>query len=380
MNSLRPTWAEIDLDAIAHNIREIRRCLQPGTKFMAVIKANAYGHGMVEVAQTCAGENCDFLAVAMLDEACILREHDICSPILILGYTPPEGHELVVESGFRQTIYDWDSALSLSDAAVAAGKHAHVHLKIDTGMARLGFVPDTEALETILKISQLPGLVIEGIFTHFAVADSRDKTFTQKQVEKYRDFLSQLEQAGLEIPIKHAANSAGIIAHHDAHFNMVRAGISIYGLQPSDEVDLRDLDLIPAMRLKSKVVMVKEVPENTPVSYGCTYVTNKKTRIATVPVGYGDGYIRAYSNRVWATVKGRKMPIIGRVCMDNCMFDATDIEDIAIGDEVILFGRPEDGITADDLAEIVNTINYEIVCLINSRVPRVHIEDGKRKS
>lgn len=377
MHNLRPTWAEIDLDAIAHNINQIKSCLKPSTRMMAVVKANAYGHGTLEVAKVSAREGVDFLGVAMLDEALSIRQDGLDKPILILGYTPPQGNEELINYDIRQTVFSWEMAESLSNAAVARGKKAYIHIKIDTGMSRIGFPAAELDLNTIARICALPGLVVEGIFTHLAKADSLDRTYTDLQLDRFEACLKGLEKMGIEIPIKHAANTAGTIDHPRAHFDMVRAGIGIYGLRPSGEVDVAHLDLIPAMRLMSSVVMVKEVPPSTAVSYGCTYVTSGTTRIATVPVGYGDGYTRLYSDRAWASVNGQRIPLIGRVCMDHCMFEVTDKE-VELGDEVVLFGRPEDGITADDLAKSIGTINYEVVCLINSRVPRLYKINGKR--
>lgn len=379
MHSLRPTWAEIDIDAIAHNINQLRGCLKPATKMMAVVKANAYGHGTLEVARVCAREGLDFLGVAVLDEALGIRRDGIDIPVLILGFTPPEGNEEIVEHEIRQTVFSREMAESLSETASSQGKKAYVHIKIDTGMSRIGFPALDADLAEIARIFELPNLVVEGIFTHLAMADSPDRSYTEMQLHRFESCLEGLTKLGVKMPIVHAANTAGTIEHQNAHFDMVRAGIGIYGLKPSPEVDTRHLDLIPAMRLKSSVVMVKEVPPSTAVSYGCTYVTDKRTRIATVPVGYGDGYTRLYSDRAWAAVNGQRIPLIGRVCMDHCMFDVTDKE-VELGDEVILFGRPEDGVTADDLAQCIGTINYEVVCLINSRVPRIYVNNGKRTS
>lgn len=374
MHSLRPTWAEIDLNAIAHNIKQIRGLTNASTKFMAVLKANAYGHGILEVAQVCVNQGAEFLGVALLDEALHLRENGITTPVLILGYTPPPALDDVVEYGFRQTIFDPVTAELLSERAVKRGRKAFVHIKVDTGMSRTGFVANHEAVKTVARICNLPGLAVEGIFTHLATADNLDDNFTRLQLRRFAEFLQALKDSGIEIPIRHAANSAGIAFYPEAHYDLIRAGINIYGLKSSLERE-SGLDLIPAMRLKSRVVMVKEVPESTMVSYGCTYVTSKRTRIATVPIGYGDGYTRLYSNQAWAVIRGKRVPLVGRVCMDYCMFDATAVEDIQVGDEVILFGRPEDQVTADELAEIIGTINYEVVCLLNSRVPRVYVND-----
>ncbi|NLV16512.1 MAG: alanine racemase [Syntrophomonadaceae bacterium] len=374
MNSFRPTWAEIDLGAIAHNIRELRRLIDPSTKFMAVLKANAYGHGILEVAEVCVGEKVDYLGVALLDEAMYLLENGINLPVLILGFTEESDLGLVIKNGFRQTVFDLATAQALSNLAMKEGKKAFVHIKVDTGMSRTGFMAGQDAVKTVSSICRLPGLIVEGVFTHLATADDADRNFTELQLQRFNDFLGALEEMGIRIPLRHAANSAGVTFHPEAHYDLVRAGINIYGLRSSLEYPDK-LNLIPAMCLKSRVVMVKEVPASSPVSYGCSYITSRPTRIATIPIGYGDGYTRAYSNRAWATINGRRMQLIGRVCMDYCMFDITGAENIKVGDEVILFGRPEDGITADHLAELIGTINYEVVCLLNSRVHRVYVND-----
>lgn len=340
---------------------------------MAVIKANAYGHGMLKVAECCSEVGADYLGVALLDEALSLKEHGIATPVLILGYTSLDLAEVVVSYGFRQTVYDWDSAQALSDAAKKIGKPAYIHVKVDTGMSRIGFIPDEQAVDTVARIAELPGVILEGVFTHFACADIPDRSYTELQIQRFNDFLKHLKDRGCEVPLRHAANTAAILKYPEAYYDMVRAGIGIYGLKPSSEVDVGPLRLVPAMRLVSKVVMVKDLPAGTPVSYGGTYVTERRIKVATVPVGYGDGYTRAYSNRAWASIRGKKVPLIGRVCMDQCMFDVTEVEDVGVGDEVVLFGGRQDGVTADDLAEWGGTIGYEVICLINSRVPRYYV-------
>lgn len=369
----RPTWAEIDLGAITHNIRELKRCLTGTARLMPIIKANAYGHGIVEVARVCIKEGAEFLGVAMLDEALWLRESGIENAhILILGYTPEEEISQAVNQGFRVTIFNYRGAEAVSRAACRSGKTGYIHLKLDTGMGRLGFYPDERSLSVIEEIFHLPGVKVEGIFTHFAVADIPDKSYTCWQLGRFNDFIAQLEAKGLNISLKHAANSAALMDIPAAHLNLVRAGISIYGLQPSDEIVNRDVKLIPAMRLLSKIVMLKEVPPGYAISYGCTYVTSRNTLVATVPIGYADGYTRLLSNKVHAVVRGQRVPGIGRICMDQCMFDVSGVEGVEEGDEVILFGRPEDGITADELARVLGTINYEIVCMVGPRVPRIY--------
>lgn len=371
MDNKRPTWAEIDLKAIQHNIRGVKDAAA-GAKVMAVVKANAYGHGMLEVARVCLQEGVDFLGVASLDEALDLRQAGIDSPILVLGYIPAQYAETVVEEGIRATVFSYDLARALSRAAVKLSATAHLHVKVDTGMGRLGFLPEKDYLETISRMADLPGIFIEGIFTHFAVADIVDKTFSYKQLALFSDVISYLERRGLSIPLKHCANSAALMEIPESIFNMVRAGIVIYGLYPSSEVDRKRLAIIPAMTLKSRVSFVKELGAGATISYGRTYRCSKKTKVATVPIGYADGYSRLLSNRARAVIKGQTVPLIGTVCMDQCMFDVTDVEGVAEGDEVVLFGRPEDGVTADDLAEIMGTINYEVVCSIGSRVPRIY--------
>ncbi|MEN6462941.1 MAG: alanine racemase [Syntrophomonas sp.] len=372
MDNKARTWAEIDLTAIRHNIKNIKKLLQPDTRLMCIVKANAYGHGMVEVARASLDEGASFLGVATLDEALGLREAGIDTPILVLGYIPGEYAEIVVANNIRPTVFNINAAEDLSRAATRLGQPAWVHIKIDTGMSRLGFPPEQTAIDTIIKISKLPGITVEGIFTHFAVADIEDKTFTYKQLESFKKTIFELEKRGIHIPLQHIGNSAAIMDIPEAQLNMVRSGIITYGLYPSREVKTERLKLIPAMRLISKVIMIKNLPPGRSVSYGRTFTSPTELTVATIPVGYADGYSRLLSNRAWAVVKGKKVPLIGRVCMDQCMFDVSGAEGIKEGDEVILFGRPEDGITVDDLAEIVGTINYEMVCLITSRVPRVY--------
>jgi alanine racemase len=373
MDNKTRTWAEIDLKAIRNNIKNIKKLLQPGTNLMSIVKANAYGHGMVKVAQTSIEEGADFLGVADLDEAMELREAGISTPVLVLGHIPGECAEIAVANNIRPAIFSLSAAIDFSHAATRLGRPARIHIKIDTGMSRLGFPTEEKAFNTILEISKLPGIILEGIFTHFAIADITDKTFTYKQAELFKNTILELEKRGLKIPLQHIGNSAAIMDLPEAHLNMVRAGIITYGLYPSQDVKTERLNLIPAMRLISRVSMIKKIPEGQSVSYGRTFTSPKELTVATIQAGYADGYNRLLSNRAWAVIKGQKIPLIGRVCMDQCMFDVSGVEGIKEGDEVILFGRPDDGVTVDDLAEIIGTINYELVCLITSRVPRVYI-------
>jgi alanine racemase len=374
MNNSVMSWAEIDLRAIRSNLAGIRRLLAPSTRLMAIVKANAYGHGMLEVARVCLEEGATYLGVANPQEALILRAEGIRAQILVLGYMPEASADAMVENHIDATVFDLDTALALSQAATRADGEARVHLKIDTGMGRIGLQPDDASIELIREIALLPGIFIQGIFSHLATADYTDKSFARQQCQVFKRFVERLEAAGISIPLKHLANSAAIMEMPETHFDMVRAGIITYGLYPSDEVDKSKLDLIPAMRLKSRISLVKIIPTGQSVSYGRTYVSQQETLVATVPIGYADGYSRLLSNRSWAVIKGHKVPLIGTVCMDQCMFDVSGIGEVHIGDEVVLFGTPEDGVTADDLAHIIGTINYEIVCAPSSRIVRTYIE------
>ena len=364
------SWAEIDLGAIRGNIAGIKRLLKPETGLMAIVKANAYGHGMLEVSRVCIEQGAAYLAVANPEEALTLRENDIEVPILVLGWMPPEYAAAMIENHVDVTVFEPETAQVLSRAAVAAGQAARIHLKIDTGMGRLGFDPNPQSLEAIRGIASLPGIEIQGIFSHLATSDETDKTFAYQQLEVFRQFTADLEKMGVSIPIHHLANSGAIMEMPEAQLDMVRAGIIIYGLYPSDEVDHSIIKLIPAMTLKSRISFVKTLPAEHSVSYGRTYVSKEEIKVATVPIGYADGYSRLLSNRGWAVIRGRRVPLIGRVCMDQVMFDVTDLGEVKTGDEVILFGKPEDGVTADDLAAVIGTINYEIVCSPHSRVAR----------
>ncbi len=370
------SWAEIDLGAIRSNIAEINRILRPETGLMAIVKANAYGHGMLEVSRVCMEAGVACLAVANPQEALTLRENGIDMPVLILGWMPPEYAAAMVENHVDITVFEPDTAALLSRAAVAAGQPARIHLKIDTGMGRLGFEPNPESRQAIQTMASLPGIMIQGIFSHLASADEQDKTFAYQQLEMFKQFIAELETAGIKIPIHHLANSGAIMEMPEAQLDMVRAGIILYGLYPSDEVDHSIISLVPAMSLRSKVSFLKNLPAGRSVSYGRTYISKDEVKVATVPIGYADGYSRLLSNRGWAVIRGHRVPLIGRVCMDQIMFDVTGIDEVKIGDEVILFGKPEDGVTADDLAAIIGTINYEIVCSPHSRVVRTFKDGG----
>jgi len=376
IKELRPVWAEINLDNLAHNIQEVKRVVKDGTLITAVIKADGYGHGAVQIAETLIENGADRLAVATLSEAIQLRKSYKDIPILILGYTPNDSASLVIKYDIIQTIYTYDQAAALSKKAVELDDEVKVHIKIDTGMSRLGMQPNEDSIEIIKQINMLPNLTIEGMFTHFAVADEIDKEFTYNQAEKFNFVCEALKEADIDIPIKHVSNSAAIIDLPELNYNMVRAGIMLYGLYPSNDVDKEKVRLKEVMSLKARVSHVKEVEEGIGVSYGLTYKTDKKSKLATLPIGYADGYTRMLSGKANALVKGEKVPVVGRICMDQCMIDATGL-DVTSGDEVVLFGS--DGkkhITIDEVAQSINTINYEIVCMISKRVPRVYVKNG----
>lgn len=378
LKQIRGAYAEINLDNLAHNIKEVRRLASKKAQIMAVIKADGYGHGAVKIAQTLLDNGADRFAVAVLDEAIELRQAGFNTPILILGYTQPERADELVRYEIEQAVYSLEAAEALSKAAVKQGKTAQIHVKIDTGMGRIGLQADDEAVQIIKKINSLPSLNIKGIFTHFAVADQVDKAYTQMQYKKLMWVCNELEKCGINIEIRHCGNSAAIIDIPEMHLDMVRAGIVLYGLAPSKEVMLDKLELKEVMSLKVRITHVKEIEAGTSVSYGRKFVADKKTKIASLPIGYADGYTRLLSGKAEALVQGKRVPIVGRICMDQCMIDVTGIEDVKVGDEVVLFGRQgNEFISIDELADKLGTINYEIVCMISRRVPRVYVKNGQ---
>lgn len=367
----RPVWAEIDLEAIAHNVQQIKRKVKPGAQFCAVVKADGYGHGAVAVARTVLDNGADRLAVAILNEALELRKAGFTVPILIIGYTPPHQAGLLVENGIAQTIFSMDVAEALSQAAVTAGRKAKVHLKIDTGMSRIGIRPE-DAGEFAAAVAALPGIEIEGVFSHFATADSKDKTYAWEQFDKFKKALALIEAKGISIPIRHIANSAATLEMPETHLDMVRPGIILYGLWPSDEVQ-QDIELKPAMKFKARVSYVKELPARISISYGRTYYTDKDSCIATIPVGYADGWSRLLAGKASVVIAGRRAPLVGRVCMDQCMVDVTAIPGVKPDDEVLLFGGKD--LPVEEVAEKLGTINYEVVCMVSKRVPRYYVPE-----
>lgn len=366
------------MDAIAHNMREIRKITNPSSQIMAVVKADAYGHGFLEVTRTLLENGADRLAVAVLQEGKQLRSRGVTVPILILGASGNDSIEDLINFDITPSVFTYEFAKALSYEAERKEKVTKIHIKIDTGMSRIGYLAgddNEEIADEIIKISRLPYIEIEGIFSHFAASDEYDASYTHLQFDRFTDVCRRLENKGLNIPIKHICNSAGIMMYPEMHLDMVRPGVILYGMYPSDEVDKSRLDLIPAMTLKSTITHVKEVEAGRGVSYGREYITNGVTKIATVPIGYADGYLRRLAKEGKMIVNGVKAPIIGRICMDQCMIDVTNVNNTDRGDEVIIFGR--EGVTIDDLAKWLDTINYEVACVIGKRIPRIYTKNGK---
>jgi alanine racemase len=365
--------AQIDLDAVRYNMESMHQNIHKDTKMTAVVKADAYGHGALRVSE--AIEDLPYLwgfAVATVDEALALRADGRTKPILILGISFPEQYGDIIDADIRPAVCEYMTAKELSALAVEKGKTCRIHIKIDTGMSRIGFQVNEDSAKEIAAIAALPGIEIEGIFTHFARADEVDKTPAMEQLALFRRMIRMTEEAGVTIPIHHCSNSAGIVEIPDANMDMVRAGITLYGLWPSEEVSKDIVPLKPVMSLKSHISFVKELPAGRRISYGGTYVTPDTRRIATIPVGYADGYSRGLSNKGYVLIRGKKAPICGRVCMDQFMVDVTDIPQVCEGDEVTLLGQ--DGelcITMEELGALSGRFNYEFACLITQRVPRV---------
>ncbi len=379
MKSYTRIRARIDLDAIEYNIEKMKENLPEDTKLIVVAKADCYGHGALQTTSLLSLKEYVWgFAVATLDEAIVLRRGGITKPILVLGCIFPEQWIDALENNIRITVYAEELTKVLSDLAVKIGRKAYVHVKLDTGMGRIGFTPGKEGADKIEEISKLPNIVMEGLYTHFSKADEGDKSYTMKQMEAYTWMKEELTGRGITFSYYHCCNSAGIIDLKGAGQNLARAGISTYGMYPSEEVHKENVDLKPALELISHVAFVKWVDEGKMISYGGTYVTKRRTKIATIPVGYGDGYPRSLSNKGYMLIHGKKAPIIGRVCMDQCMVDVTEIEDVKFGDEVVLVGRDGDEyLSVETLSRLSDRFNYEFVCLMGKRIPREYIRRGE---
>lgn len=379
MKKYSRVMARIDLDAIAYNMEQMHRNIDAKTKMIGVVKTDGYGHGAIPVARMLeAYEYVWGFATATLDEAVLLRKSGIRKPILVLGCIFPDQFEEMLEHEIRMTVYQEEQMQELSDLAVQLDRQAYFHVKLETGMSRLGFAPTDDSVEAIRRIIDLPHMKAEGIFTHFAKADEADKTYTRQQLTIFHEMTSKLKERGVTFPYEHCSNSAGIIDIREANCDLVRAGIAIYGLYPSQEVSKKAVELKPALSLISHVEYVKTISAGTSVSYGGTFVAEKEMQIATIPVGYGDGYPRSLSNKAYVLIHGKKAPIIGRVCMDQFMVDVTGIDNVKFGDQAVLIGTDgEETITVDQLSELADRFNYEFVCDLGKRIPRVYCRDGK---
>jgi len=371
------TWTEVNLDAIAQNVKNIKKLIGEKKELMAVVKGNAYGHDILEVSPVVLENGATRLAVARLEEAIFLRKAGITVPILVLGLPLKQQAEFLVSYDITPAVCEFEMIEKLSELAVQMNKRTKIHLKVDTGMGRIGIFP-YDVLRFIKRIKALKNVEIEGIFTHFSVADEKDKVYTEEQFRKFIEILTILEKEGIKIPIKHVGNSAALLDLPHMWLDMVRPGIAIYGLYPSKEVK-KTINLIPAQQFKTKIVFIKELPLGESISYGRTYITKRRMRVASLPVGYADGYNRLLSNQGEVLVRGQRVPIIGRVCMDQCMIDVTNLTQVEIGDEVVLWGRQgEEMITVEEIAQKIRTINYEIVHMPDKkRVPKLFIRDGK---
>ena len=370
-------YADVELGNIESNVEALMALTPAGTKSLAVVKADGYGHGDVAVAKAVYSKVFGY-AVATLDEAVNLRENGIDKPILILGFVNTDEYETLVENEVAATVFDYETAEELSEAAKKTGKTAICHIKVDTGMRRIGMEPDESGVMLVKKIKQLPNLNVRGIFTHFAASDETDKTSANRQYEKFNGFIKKLEDDGITFEIKHCANSAAVIDMPQVDLDMVRLGIAMYGMYPSDEVKKEKVELFPALDLKSHITMVKEIPAGEKVSYGGTFTTTRTTKLATVSVGYGDGYPRALSSKGYVLVRGQKAPIVGRVCMDQMMVDVTDIKNVTRADIVTLIGKDGDAeITVEEIAALAGTFNYEFVCDLGKRIPRSYYLNGE---
>ncbi len=372
----KPNWVEIDLDAIAHNCREVKKWIGEKTELAAVIKGNAYGHGIVMVAKTALENGATRFAAARVDEGIVVRKAGIEAPIFVLGYVSAEEMETAVKWRITPPIMHWHTAKAVSDISSAQGLVTPVHVKVDTGMGRFGLLPD-EVVDFVKLLIELPGIVLEGLYTQFAVADEADKTYTYKQWDVYKQVLKALEEAGIQIPIRHVCNSAGTLNFPEMHLEMVRCGTAIYGHYPSPVTD-QSVPLRPAMTLKSRVGRIRTLSPDSSISYGRTYTTSRPTTVALVPIGFGDGFSRKLSNKGSVLIRGKRVPIVGRVCMDQCIVDVSGIPEVQQDDEVVLFGRQNGAeITAEEIASLMDSINYVVLKAVTARVPRVYFKGGK---
>lgn len=370
------SFARVDLDAIENNFNELKSLLNPGVKTMCVIKADAYGHGSHRIALFLQNK-CDYFAVASINEGEELRAAGVKTPMLILSYTSPLEYEDLIRNDITATIYDLESAALLSETALKMGRTAKVHVAVDTGMGRIGFPDDESGADAVEKLKRLPGLFVEGLFSHYACSDETDRTSANEQTRRFESFIKLLEKRSIDIPIKHICNSAAVI-EGEKSFDMVRFGISLYGLYPSQEVHKESVNLIPAMQVESHIVYVKTVKKGTKIGYGQTYTAPCERKIATVCIGYADGFNRCFSNRGYVLIKGKKAPVVGKVCMDQIMVDVSDIEQVSIGDRAVILGKDGNSvISAEELGEMSDSFNYEVLCNFMPRIKRIYVRHGE---
>ncbi|MEK5479261.1 alanine racemase [Paenibacillus sp. FSL R5-0407] len=379
----RPTQAVIDLDALYSNYTELRQGLPSDMKLLACVKANAYGHGAATVAKELERYGADYLSVAFLDEALELRRAGVKIPVLILGYTPPHGVRTAWEHDITLTVFSWEVLETIRDLDPSEFPHKlKVHIKIDSGMGRLGLLPGEEAVAFIRNALQIPHVEVEGMYTHYATADEEDKSYTLEQYRRFQEVVDALREHEIHIPIIHTGNSAVAIDIPELSCRMVRIGIALYGLYPSDEVRRDRIKLRPILSLTTELVRVKTMPPHSAISYGAKYVTDRDERIGTIPIGYADGYSRLLGGKAQVLIRGRRVPVVGTICMDQCMVSlqplAEEAEEIQAGEEVVLIGQQSGGeITADELASMLGTIHYEVICMLAHRIPRLYVSTGK---
>jgi alanine racemase len=372
----RPAWVEVNLDNVIHNFNEVKRVVKKGTKICPVIKADAYKQGVIEIAKTYIDEDADMVAVAVLDEALEIRKEYKDIPILVLGYTPEEAYGLAIENDITLTIYTYDQGIGISKKCEEMDQYAALHIKIETGMNRLGFITTEKSRDEILELKESERLGIEGIYTHMARADEFDKAIAKNQQKRFDDFYDSLVEKGLRIPTRHISNSASIIDLPEFNYEMVRPGIMLTGLYPSDEVNKSNVDLRQTITLKARIALVKTIQKGEGISYGHKFIANKEMIIGTLPLGYADGFSRLLSGKMEVSVKGVRCRLLGRICMDQCVVDLTDVPYAKMGDEVVIYDDGTDaGLNIDQVAELLGTINYEIVTMLDRRLPRVYTKN-----
>lgn len=377
LNSYKITGLEIDLDNLAYNMKQVAKIVKEGTLITAIVKANGYGHGAIDVAKVFLENGAHRLAVSTLEEGIELRKGGIDVPILLLNHTFPERYDDILYYDLIPSIYRYNDAIELSKEAVKLEKTVKIHIKIDTGMGRIGFLPIEDSIKDIIEISKLPNIEIEGMFSHFARADEEDKSHVKEQYKRFNWVTDRLEENNIYIPIKHISNSAGIMDTPEYNMDMVRAGIILYGYYPSDEVMKDRLKLKPAMTLKSYISNVKIVEEGAGIGYNQIFTTDRRSIIGTIPIGYADGYSRILTGKGEVSIHGKRVPIIGRICMDQMMLDLTDIDDVKIGDRVVLFGHGDESYpSVEEVAKTLGTVSYEIMCMMGRRLPRIYIKEG----